>query len=815
MRQAIRSIWRSPWFAGLVVALLALGIGANALIFSAVNALLLRPLPVRHAEQLVRLGVQRSPAHISYGHPYVYVRVLRERRGAFREVFSSWPEEMAFAGGGPGGSVESITGNAVSGNYFSALGLRPALGRVFDNGDEERRAPVAVLSCGFWKRAFAGRTDVVGKTILLRGSSFTVIGVLQGGFVDIDLENRPEVWVPISTWGSLTGEADPDHAQVQIYMRLRERVSMAQAEADMRALYPAMVAVEFAGSAAASGEAMRREQAMQPVLASAERGVSTLRKQFAGAAAAVMGGVAALLLLVCGTLGGLMLARAERNGREVAIRLSLGASRWHILRQTLSEAAVLSAAGAMAGWWIARRGGPWLLAFLPARRPLGLELTPDMRVVAFAAAICIFSALAMSVFPAIHAFRADLSGVMGRQGGRVSRARLSRGLVAFQVGLATLLACGSLALVRTLGELRGLDPGFRRANLIVMTVNPRMAGVREDRIPAIFDEMVRRIRLLPEVDAVSLSQGALMRGVGLKGTVGRVGSRITFADMLNFSSNGVSLDYFRNLRMRILRGRGFEPGDNQGSPRPAIVSESFARQFFPGVDPIGQMFGTGGVGAVIRADKRIVGVVNDAKYRSMREVPPPTAYSLLDDAAFRFEQMTLHVSVRGKAASTIADLEKLLRGIGPGLAATDVATMEQEIDTSLWQERLLATLASLFGLLAAALAGLGLFGMLAYSVSQRTREIGIRTAVGATVGRIAWMVGRDAAFAVVPGLVTGLAAYVASARAIAALLYGITPWDGVSIGGAVAGLLGVGACATLLPAWRAAGIPPAEALREE
>lgn len=812
IRQAIRSMVRTPLFTGVVALLLALGIGANALIFTVVNALLLRPLPVPHPEQIVRLGVQRSPAHTSYEHPYLYARVLRERAPSFSEVFASWPMEMAFASGN---RVESITGNTISGNYFSALGLTPALGRLFTTADEEHDAPLAVLSYGFWRRAFAGREDVVGRTINLRGSPFTVVGVLQPGFVDLDLDNRPDIWVPISAWKFWTGKADNTHAPAQLYMRLRGGVSVAQAEADVRSLFPAMIAADFAGQPGATSDDMNHEKAMRPVLASGERGVSTLRKQFTGAVTAVMGGVVALLLLVCGNIGGLMLARAETHSREVAIRLSLGASRWSILRRTLVEAVLLSCAGAIVGLLIARWCGPWLLRFLPARRPLGIQLTPDLRVVAFAAVISISSAVLMSVFPAINAFRTDLSGIMGRQSGRASRPRLSRGLVAFQVGLATLLMTGSLALVRTLDALRRQDPGFRREKLIIMTVNPQMAGVKIDQIPGVFDEVVRRARSLPGVEAVSLAQRALMRGVGFKGNVGRVGSRITFADSLNVSLNGVSLDHFANMRMRIIQGRGFEPADNKGKPRPVIVSDSFARQFFPGMDPIGQTFGRGGIGSVIRPDDQIVGVVNDTKYRSMREIPPPTVYSLLDDDAVRFEGMVLHVSVRSNPASTIAALAEMLRGVGPGLAPTDVATMEQEIDTSLWQERLLATLSSIFALLSAVLAGLGLFGMLAYAVSRRTREIGIRVAVGATVRRIAVMIGRDAASAVVPGLLLGLAAYAACSRVVAALLYGITRWDAMSIAGATVFLIAVSVFATLFPAIRAVMIQPSQALRDE
>lgn len=803
---------RAPLFTVVVVLLLALGIGANALIFTAVDALLLRPLPVAHPDRIVRLGLPRSPTHISYEHPYVYARVLRERAHAFSGVFASEAVEMAFSSAN---RVESITGNLVSGNYFSALGLTPALGRLFTDDDERRGATVAVLSYSFWKSEFAGRQDVIGTTVNLRGAPFTTIGVLQPGFVDLDLENRPDVWLPMAAWKSWTANADMAHAPAELYMYLRAGVPAAQAEANVRALFPEMVAADFAGLPDATADSMNRQMALRPVLTGVERGVSTLRKQFSGAASAVMGGVAALLLLVCGNIGGLMLARSEAHRRTVAILLSLGASRWSVLRRTLMETAMLSCAGALAGLWIARGCGPWLLRFLPARLPLGIELKPDLRVVAFAAAVCILSALLMSLFPALDTFRTDLSGVMRSHGGQRSRPRLSRGLVAFQVGLATLLTTGSLTLVRTLDALRAQDPGFRRERLIVMTLNPRMAGVNPSQVPRVFDEVTRRARLLPGVESVSLAQRALMRGLGFKGNVGRVGTRVTFAGSLNVSLNGISLEHFANMGMRIVQGRGFDSGDSGAKPRPAVVSESFARQFFPGVDPIGQTFGMGAIGSVIRPDYRIAGVVNDARYRSMREVPPPTVYTLLNDDGFRYEGMALHVRVRSNPASAIARLTELLRGVGPGLAPTDVATMEEEIDTSLWQERLLAALSSIFAVLSAVVGGLGLFGMLAYGVSRRSREIGIRVAVGATVGRIAAMICRDAAWAVAPGLLLGVAAYAACTRAIASLLYGIAPWNAPSTAGAALCLISVSLFATFFPAIRAARIRPSQALREE
>jgi predicted permease len=688
--------------------------------------------------------------------------------------------------------------------------LSAGLGRLITSADEENDAPVVVLSYRLWKTAFSGREDAAGKTVLLGGRPFTIIGVLARNFVDLDLDNRPDVWLPMSAWSK-------ENADCQIYMRLRDGVTAPQAEAELRSLYPEMIAAAFATHPDFNPRLLEQEKAMRPVLADASHGVSNLRKQFAGAVTAVMGSVGALLLLVCANVGGLMLARAETQRKEAAIRLSLGASRWSILRRILIEASLVCGAGGIAGFAIARWGGPWLMRFLPAGRPLGIELVPDLRVLAFAAAVCIFSALLMSIIPALNTFRADLSGVTTRRSARVSTPRAGRALVAIQVALATVITTGSLALVRTLNALRAQDPGFRHdARLVVVTVNPRLAGVSSDQMPGIIGEIVHRARALPNVEAVSLAGRALMRGVGFKTSAGRAGARITFPDSLNISTNSVTADYFSTMGMRILEGRGLAPGDEKRKPRPVVVTESFARMFFPGVDAIGQRFGTGPVGAVMRPDCEIVGVVRNAKYRSMRELPPPTVYSLLSDDALRsYYSAVLHVSVRGSAEPVIAELKDILRGIGPGLAPTDAATMEQEIDASLWQERLLATLSLLFAVLSGILAGTGLFGMLAYAVSRRTREIGIRIAIGATTARIARMIARDAAAAVVPGLALGLGLYAICSRVIQPLLYGVTRWDAVSIALACLALISVSVIAMLIPALRAANIAPAETLREE
>jgi predicted permease len=813
LRHAFRSILRTPLFAAAIVVLLALGLGANTLIFTTVDRLLLRPLPVAKPDQLVRLGVRMSPTHVSYDHPYLYCSLLREGTKSFSDVFVSWPLEMALTFED---RSESILGETVSGNYFAALGLTPAAGRLLTPDDERSDAPVAVLSEALRKRLFADRS-AIGSTITLRGNQFTVVGVVKPDFVGTDLEARTDVWVTMSAGKLWFTKQDNSRAASYVFLRLREGVRYTDAEAEVRAIFPAMVEADYAGRPGVTRLDIEKDKARTPSLDSAARGVLSMRKTFAGAVSGLMGAVAALLLLVCANIGGLMVARGEAQSRETALRLSVGATRWSILRRTFAEVLFLSLAGAVGGWLIASSCGGLLLEFLPQRRPLAIDLAPDLNILLFAALACILTAVLLTILPAWQGTRIDPGILLARVGtGRASAPRVSRILVACQVAFATVLIIGALSLVRTLDILRTQDPGFRRQNLVVMTVNPRMAGVKSEQIPQVFDEIMRQAEAIPGVESASLASRALLRGIGLKATVGPAGARVTFADALNASVNSVSLTHLSNFGMRVVEGRGFRSGDDLAKPDRAIVNESFAHRFFPGVTAIGKTFGTARPGSIVPGSTEIIAVVRDAKYRTMREAPPPTFYRLLSHETIKFSDgLVLHVGSRSEPRALIQQLREMLSGIGTGLAPTDVATMEQEIETSLWQERLLAALASVFAAVAVVLAGLGLFGVLAYAVSRRTREIGIRVAIGATVNRIAALVVREAAWSVLPGLIIGLAMWALAARAIAALLYGITPWNAFALIVAFAGVLALSAIATLAPAARAVWIQPSEALREE
>jgi predicted permease len=821
LRYSLRTLGRNPAFSAVIVLLLAFGIGANTLIFTAVDVLLLRDLPVDHPEQLVRMEEVhpsgfRSPIP---QFPDYYRTVLQKRAKSFSEVFSAGDLDMSFQSAG---RVENVTAKIVSGNYYRALGARAELGRtIADDDDRPGTSYPVVLSHSFWKRALGGRSNVLGESIRLRGVPFTIVGVMPAAFRGLQVEGGPDVAIPVAAYYIWTPSRSMEGASVEVFGRVKPGVAITQAIAEIQTLHPTLVDAEVERATAPfTGEKLQEYTASRNAskldLTPVSRGVSKLRKQFAVAVEVLMGAVGVLLLLVCANIAGLMLARGEAARKEIAVRLSLGATRFTVAAQLMSDALVLSVIGATGAMLIARWGGSLLLAFLPSRRPLTLELSPDARVLAFAAAACVVTAVAMSIVPALHLFRADLTGLMGRGGPRHRRSYAGIALVALQIALSTILLIGGAALVRTLHQLRSTDAGVERS-LIAMIINPRMAGVKTPEMKATIENILRQAKELPGVEGATLAEMALMRGIGLKNSVAPTGVAIKTSDFLNTSMNAVSLGHFENVGIRILAGRDFRPSDVETTkPLPVIVSESFARRFFPHVDPVGKTFGTG-INTTAGAEDLIIGVVSDTKYRSMREDPPPVWYSLIDKNLSQdiWLGLALHVRTRRPPGVVIEELRAMLANIGPGIAPSEVATIGEDIETSLWQERLIAALASVFAIASAVLVAIGLYGMLAYSIARRTREIGIRMALGARPAHLIEMISSDVLLSVGPGLLIGVAVYAASARVIAPVLYGVRPMDAFSIASAVA-LIGIVATAAgFLPTRRAVSIQPSEALRQE
>lgn len=808
-RESIRSIVRSPFFAIILVLLLTLGVGANTLIFTAVDALLLRPLPVSHPEQLVRFGIQMSPTFTYYDQPYSFFHILREQGGVFSDVFSAWPMEMSFVSAD---HVRNVEGETVSGNYFSALGLKPTLGRLFSDVDDQANEQVAVISSDFWRRQFADRRDIIGKTIRLRGGSFNIIGVLAPGFSDIDLENRPDVWIPMSAWRLWTPGG---HSLSRVYMRMRPGVRISEAEAEVRALYPLMLSAFYQDRGKSAQDLEKEARINPPVVTSVKRGISAMRKQFTGAVAALLGGVSIFLVLVCANVGGLILQRNHARRRDAAIRISLGASRCRLTQRMLAEALLISCAGTAIGCYLAYMCGPLLLDLLPATRPLSIVLKPDALVVAFAVALCILTAGLTSITAIPNLVRTDPGVVIRRESGGNPSYGLGRGLAVVQIAIALVLLTGSFVLARTLSKLRAEDPGFIRDKLILVEINPRDMGATRETLPGIFKQALQKARLLPGVRSVSLAEEGPMQGVGLKATMLPAGSRAGTADSMNVSMNVVSLNHFDNIGVRLLEGREFEASDENKKPQPVLITANLAQEFFPGSNPIGQSLGPAGSNGIAVADYQVIGVVNNSEYRDMRD-SPPTFYVLLDDDVLRFSNgMVLYVRTLGRTASVMHELGGMLQTIAPDLAPARIATIQAEINRSLWQERLLAVLTSTFAALSAVLAGVGLFAILAFYVSQRKREIGVRMALGSSIQKIIGLVMRDWFWIVLPGVLLGSTAYALCSRALAGLVVGVSLWDISSLVGANSILLATSVFAAIVPVIRAIRIEPSRVLRDE
>jgi len=517
-----------------------------------------------------------------------------------------------------------------------------------------------------------------------------------------------------------------------------------------------------------------------------------------------------LLLLMCSNVAGLLLARGASRREEIAVRLALGATRARLMRQMFAESALLAGLGAAGGWLIAVVSMPLLLAALPplrdratTRLALSLDTSPDTRVLLFAIGISLVTAVLFGLAPALSAARVSVDSIL--RGTRSSRGARGRALlVVFQVALCTVLLAGAGLLVRSFRQLHGMDPGFDRDRVVTFTANPGLSGYSNEQCDNLRLALLDRVRALPGVASAASSSMPVMRGSGMKTTVAPEGRKIRPADFLNTSLNTVSAEYFDTMGVRVLQGRGFQESDRGVKPARVVVNRAFARQFYPDTDPLGRRFVNS-----IATMFEIIGVVNDVKYRSLREPVPPTFYNLGSDDVF-----ILYVRTRMQPQAIIQPVRRALAALDPALPFIEVHTLAEEVDASAASERLTATLASLFGLLAAALAAVGIYGLLSYAVSQRRREIGIRMALGARPADIGEMVGRQAVLLVSIGVAAGLAASWEAAPLVQSLLYGVSPADGISLAAAAAFVLLISALATVIPAGRATRVEPASALRD-
>jgi predicted permease len=841
----LRQLRRYRTTSALAILLLGIGIGANTLVFSLVNELLLKPLPVRDPENLFLL--QQITAHQvrpNTFNPYLlYSDVVKKSPPVAAAVAEQgWYEADVFPLRS-GNSVRLVRTQMVSPNYFADLGVSAYAGRVLNEADADAsgtgpEGTPAVLSYQFWQSQFAGNRAAIGRTIRLKEVPFLVVGVLPREFHSSDIDRAPDVRLPLSAAPLLYGKAltDPIGMQTfQILLRLAPGVSPAQAAAALLPDYQrtsewlerqAFALRKDPAMGPPLDEALREIRETRLVLAPIANGNSQLRDQFARALRLLLGGVALLLVAVCANVAGLLLAKSNQRRREMGIRLAVGASRRQLIGQLLTEHLLLALPAAALGAAVAYTLAPALLGLLPTPRDLGqvsspliLSISPDLRVLAFTAMLTAGCVLIFGMLPAWHATRVSLATELKAARGQVHATRAALVPVVVQVAFGVLLLSAAGLMLHSYWNLEHLDAGFDRAHIIEFTTEPDAAGYTAEQTAAFYRTLKERAVALPGAASVAFAGRGVMRGVGMKMTLAPEGVTLPSNTFLNTSTNQVSPGYFGTMGIALLAGRDLIEEDAAPSaprdlkPRPIMVNRAFAAAFFPGQNAVGKFLVQGSDGKHT-PNYAIVGVVATAKYRSLREPDPPTMYTAMADNQIPAGSL-LYVRTHGAPGAIAGAVRGALAALDSAVPLVEVLTLDQEVETSLWQERLVAILSAFFGGAAVLLAGIGLYGSLAYSVEQRRREIGIRVAVGARFGHIVEAVCSPMALAVSLGVAAGAAASALLLRLTGHLLFGVRPLDPLSMILAIAFVCLCAVLAAAPPARRAARIDPASALREE
>jgi predicted permease len=820
LHYAVRALRKNPVVAAVAVLSLGIGIGANTAIFGLMDRMLFRSLPVRDPQQLVLLrsaGGWSGTIETQYGDAVSFsfrkYQALAEQTGA---VFQGMLARAPFGASISARSqTDAAQGELISGNYFDLLGVRPALGRLIEPGDARSREtnPVAVLSYGYWTRRFGGDPGVLNQSILVNGTQLTVVGVAQAGFRSIGAGEAPEIFAPVTMAPLLfapfgtTALENPHAYWLNLFGRLRPGISPEQAAAPVALAWKRVLESDVADLPNAS----RRDRYLSKHLdlLPAGNGISSVRGDFAEPLYLLMGMVGLVLLIACANVANLLLARAVARGREIAIRISLGASRGRLIRHVLAESVILSLAGGVVGLLVASWSGQILLSFVPEQIPTaGLATEIDGRLVAFTFTVSLVTGLIFGCIPALRATRVDLTPVL-KQGAVVgsSQARLRQALVAGQIAVSALLLASAGLFAHSLKNLSTLDPGFRAGGLASFDINPRLLGYPPERSVRLFEDVRRELAGTPGVTGASLAKLALITGSNDQRGLVVEGYQPPPGAGSAVDTNNIGAGFFSVMGIPLLAGREFRESDNRGAPAVAIVNETFARKYFDGRNPIGMHLSTrrGTVGAV-----EIVGVVKDAKYSDLREKPKPFAYF---PAAQDANAGPATFYVRGSV--TAETVRALIRRLDAALPVEGPRTVQQQILVSVFLDRMVAMLASAFAVLATLLAAVGLYGVVAWAVTRRRREIGIRMALGADPGSVIRMVLADVLRLGAAGLAIAAPLWFLTARFLKSLLFGVTEHDPATLLGSLALVVLVAVGAGLAPAWRASRIDPNSAIRYE
>ncbi|HYU31613.1 MAG TPA: ABC transporter permease [Thermoanaerobaculia bacterium] len=828
---AVRTFRRSPAFTLVAVLSLALGIGANTAIFSLINALLLRELPVRDPSRLVAVGNPTRVGSLSTGSvrndimSFPMYREIRDQNRVFTDVLASGRTGklsvgIAPAAAGAEGEGETARGRLVSGNYFSVLGVNAIRGRTFTAEDDRLGgAPVVVISHAWWKRRFDLDPGVVGRTITLNGHPFTIIGVTPPGFFGDIVGTASEIWIPLSMQPQVNpGRNFLDRwgtSWLLLMGRLRPGVPIERARAEVNVLF-ARVLKDRAGSGI-SQDMLPDPDRMRVEVTPGGAGFSSLRQQLSQPLYTLMAMVALVLLVACANVANLLLERAMARQKEIAVRLALGAGKARLIRQLLTESVLLSLLGGALGLLLAFWAGTALLRLVGgAGSVAAVDLRPDLPILFFTAAVSILTGVLFGLAPALRATRVELAptlkesarSVAGQAGGRWPLGKL---LVIAQFSVSLLLVMGAGLFVRTLRNLERLDLGCARDNLLLVNVDPVAAGYQGARFTTFPRELTERLQALPGVTSVTYSENGIFSGTESATTIRAEGFKAPADGDSSFNYDRVGPGYFQTIGATILRGRDFAREDGPSAPRVAVVNEAMAAQLFAGRDPLGKHVVVEGPPDL---EYEIVGVSRNVRDHDLRGPVPPRFYIPLlqsDDIDIGF-----NVEIRtADPAALVGPVRQAIHDLDPNLPMTNLDPLSSMIDDSIANERIIARLSTVFGSVALLLAAIGLYGVISYTISRRINEIGIRMALGARRSRVLWMVLRETLLLALAGIVLGVPVALGSARAVSSRLFGLSAADPATLSAAVAVLLVVALFAGLVPGSRATRIQPVQALRYE
>jgi putative ABC transport system permease protein len=826
LRYGLRVLLRNPLFSAIAVGTLALGIGANTAMFSLLDQVVLRLLPVSHPEQLVIVRETGNHYGNSYGANTIswpMFEDLRDNNQVFSGMFCRFPARVTL---GYGDRAAQIPAELVSGSYFPILGVGAALGRTIapDDDDVPDSRPVVVLSYSFWRSYFDGDRKIVGRTIALNSHAMTVIGVAQSGFDGVELGVPAKVFVPIMMKTEMTPHSDglKDRRRrlswVTAYGRLKPGVGPQQAQLSLQPLMHGILEMEVQQPEFTRYTmAADRQLFLRNRVALLPGSDNELREDMRRPLLLLVALTGAVLFLACANLANLLLARATARERELAVRLAIGAGHARIVRQLLIESLLLSAAGAVVGLALAFVAGRVLLRiYLPAEAAAEFVVSPipDGRVLAFVVGAMLLTSLVFGLLPAVRGSRTEITLSLKDRSGALSAGGISlrRILVGIQVALSLLLLVGAGLFVRTLRNLESLGPGFPTDHLLTFRIDPSLNGYSDEQTKSFYQRLDINLQTMPGVTSVGFSAMPLLKGYAWQNAVlGKdfEGAPIEEQPVLS----EVGPDYFATLGIPIVAGRAFTAQD-VGPAKYAVINESFAREYLSGRNPIGQRFGLVDDMESVSPDIEVIGVIPDKKYRDLRETPPAQAYfPYLEGVHFRF--MNIYLRTQFDPRQIEDELRERMRQFDPHVPVVGLQTMNEQIGFSLRTERLVASLSGVFGGLATLLAVIGLYGVMAYVVMRRTREIGIRIALGALRSNVIAMVMREAFILIGAGLAAGFSLALALANLIRSQLYGLNARDPLTlIGSAIVLALAAGS-AGFIPALRASRVDPMRALRHE